>query len=170
MGHENFVKFEDGFFVENAYAESFRKMGLTSIDAVFEFQGDENLSKSNLAKHRSRIRFELPDLNKTLFLKRYNRVPVLAQIKNWVSHWQRGSTSDFDRLPTEELKAAGIAAPKTISFGEQWGRVFEKRSFIFMEKVKNGISLEEKLPGFNPRYTSPLNANMAGFCSLFLKS
>lgn len=146
MSHENFVKFEDGFFVDKAYAESFRKMSLTSINAVFEFQGDENLSKSNLAKHRSRIRFQLPQLNKTLFLKRYNRVPILTQIKNWVSHLRRASTSDFDRMPTEELKPAGIAAPKTVAFGEQWGKVFEKRSFIFMEKVENGISLEEKLP------------------------
>jgi len=146
MKQDDFVRFENGFFVHPEYADTFRGMGLTSIDAVFKFTGDENLSKSNLAKHRSRIRFKLPQFNKTVFLKRYNKVPIIAQLKNWINHLQRTSTSDFDRLPVEQLKPAGIAGPRTIAYGAEWGKFFEKRSFMFMEKIENGISLEEKLP------------------------
>ena len=85
MSEDNFIKFEDGFFVDADYADSFRKLGLTSIDAVFNFQGDENLHKSNMAKHRSRLKFDITDMGKTLFLKRYNHVPIPTQVKNWLS-------------------------------------------------------------------------------------
>lgn len=148
MNEGDFIKFEDGFFVDADYADSFRKLGLTSIDSVFHFQGDENLQKSNMAKHRSRLKFDLADMNKTLFLKRYNRVPKITQIKNWLSRKQKASTADYDRLPGRDLGPAGIATPQTVAYGSQWGSFFEKRSFMFMENIENGISLEEKLPEY----------------------
>ena len=146
MSESNFIRFEDGFFVDADYADSFRKLGLTSIDAVFDFHGDENLHKSDMAKHRSRLRFHLADTGKTLFLKRYNRVPKITQLKNWLSRKSKASTADYDRLPSLELNPAGIGTPKTVAYGSQWGRIFEKRSFMFMENVSGGVSLEEKLP------------------------
>lgn len=148
MSEDNFIKFEDGFFVDADYADSFRKLGLTSIDAVFNFQGDENLHKSNMAKYRSRLKFNLADMGKTLYLKRYNHVPKSTQIKNWVSRKNKASTADYDRLPTQELEPAGVSTPKTVAYGSQWGSIFEKRSFMFMENVEGGISLEEKLPEY----------------------
>ena len=132
MSENNFIKFEDGFFVDTDYADSFRKLGLTSIDAVFNFQGDENLHKSNMAKHRSRLRFDLADTGKTLFLKRYNHVPKSTQLKNWISRKNKASTADYDRLPTDELKAAGIDTPKTVAYGSHWGCIFARRSLLFM--------------------------------------
>ena len=66
----------EGFFVDADFIEAFRKKGLTSIDAVFNFSGGEKLTKSNLAKHRSRIQFDLDESGVTLFLKRYEK-PVL---------------------------------------------------------------------------------------------
>ena len=148
MSQGDFMKFEDGFFVDKQYAESFRNLGLTSIEAVFNFQGDENLHKSNMAKHRSRLRFVLADMDKTLFLKRYDGVPKITQLKNWLSRNNKASTADYDRLPPQELKTSGIDAPRTVAYGSEWGRGFEKRSFMFMENVENGISLEEKLPKY----------------------
>lgn len=146
--NDKFIKLQDGFFVDEQYAESFRKLGLTTIDAVFNFQGDKNLHKENMAKHRSRLKFELADTQKTLFLKRYNNVPKITQLKNWLSRNNKASTADYDRLPPQELKLAGIDAPKTIAYGSEWDGLFEKRSFMFMENVENGISLEEKLPEY----------------------
>ena len=148
MSEDNFIEFEDGFYVDADYAESFRKAGLTSIDAVFDFQGDENLHKKNMAKHRTRLKFDLAGTGKTLFLKRYNRVPKITQIKNWLSRKHKAGTADYDRLPSRQLEPAGIATPKTIAYASQWGRIFEKRSFMFMENVENGVSLEEKLPEY----------------------
>lgn len=146
MTPDNFIKFQDGFFVDKEYAEPFRKLGLTSMDAVFDFQGDENLHKANIAKYRSRLKFQLADLNKTLFLKRYDNPPKLTQLKNWLSRQNKASTADYDRIPPQELKASGIDAPKTIAYGSEWAGIFEKRSFMIMENIENGVSLEEKLP------------------------
>ena len=36
--------------------------------------------------------------------------------------------------------------PKTVAYGEQWGRLFEKRSFIITERIPAAESLEKKLP------------------------
>jgi hypothetical protein len=146
MTPDNFINLQDGFYVDKDYAESFRELGLTSIEAVFNFQGDENLHKANIAKHRSRLKFELGDLNKTLFLKRYDNPPKFTQLKNWLTRQSKASTADYDRLPPQELKASGIDAPKTVAYGSEWGGFFEKRSFMVMENIENGVSLEEKLP------------------------
>ena len=144
MSEDNFIRFEDGFFVDADYADSFGKLGLTSIDAVFDFQGDENLHKDNMAKHRSRLKFDITDMGKTLFLKRYNRVPKITQLKNWLDRKHKASTADYDRLPGSDLEPVGIATPKTVAYGSQWGSLFEKRSFMVMTEVA-GQSLEKKL-------------------------
>jgi len=145
MSVDNFVELSKTCHVHPDYAESFRKAGLSGIEAVFEFSGDENLVKENLASHRSRIKFTLAGFKKGLFLKRYNRVPAGAQIKNWLCHRRRASTAAFDYMPGKELSCYGISTPKTVAFGDQWAGLFEKRSFMVMEEI-DGCSLEDKLP------------------------
>lgn len=56
--------------------------------------------------------------------------------------------SFFEFEATNKLSAAGIKTPKTISYGEQLGVFFEKRSFIITEKIPNAESLERKLPDY----------------------
>ena len=148
MDSSKFTKASEGFFVDADFVEAFHKKGLTSTDAVFNFSGGEKLSKSNLAKHRSRIQFDLDEAGVTLFLKRYERPSVVSQLKNWSSHHQRASTASFDRTPARQLLQAGIKTPKIVAYGEEWGQVFEKRSFIITQKIPNGQSLEKKLPDF----------------------
>jgi len=148
MSRQEFKEISSGFFVDAEYVEIFRKMSLTSIDAVFDFDAGDNLSKANMAGYRSRLRFELGDCGQVVFLKRYDRPPILMQLKNWLSHLKRCSTAYFDFLPTVALKAANINTPKTIAYGQQWSGVFEKRSFIIMEKISNAEALERKLPDF----------------------
>jgi len=155
MTCNDFIKFEEVFFVHPDYADAFRKLGLTTIDAVFDFQDAENLHKSNMAKHRSRLKVQLPEMNKTLFLKRYNRIPKVKQIKNWLDRKQKASTADYDRLPGEYLTPAGIATPKTVAYGSQWSGPFETRSFMFMENIKGGVSLEQKLPEYFTDFNYP---------------
>jgi len=145
MPADNFIELSKTCYVSPDYAEAFRKADLADIAAVFKFTGDENLVKENLASHRSRIKFKLPDFNKALYLKRYNHVPPAAQIKNWLCHRRRASTAAYDCMPGKELLRYGISTPKTVAFGEQWAGLFEKRSFMIMEEIE-GHSLEEKLP------------------------
>ena len=80
------VHVSPGYEVEDDFAPALKAIGLDSVDAIFAFAGGQNLSKANLAAHRSRIRFEIANPAVTLFLKRYDNVPVLTQIRNWLSH------------------------------------------------------------------------------------
>jgi heptose I phosphotransferase len=79
-------------------------------------------------------------------LKRYDRPPILVQLKNWLSARRRISCGYFDFEPAKKLTAAGINNPKIISYGEQWSIFFEKKSFIITEKIPDAESLERKLP------------------------
>ena len=172
---ENFVETAKSFFINPDYKKIFAKSGLTSIEGIFSFSGGKNLGKSNLARFRSRIRFEINSPSATLFLKRYNKPPITVQLKNWLSHRKRISCSLCDVEPTVQLATAGINTPKTICFGQQWGVLFEKRSFSITEKIPDAESLEKKLPDyFNGTATAEkvelrkdFIARLAGFVKKF---
>ena len=164
------MKISESFFVDADFERAFGESGLTSIDAVFSFNAGKNLAKDNLAKYRSRLQFEInspsPPLeirteapsvprkdspltgSTTLFLKRYDSPPILTQLRNWLTHRKRRSYSFFNLEPAKKLAAAGINTAKIISYGEQWGLFFEKRSFIITESIHNAESLEQRLPEF----------------------
>lgn len=152
------------------FADCFRKIGLESIDDVFKFAGGQNLIKGNLASFRQRIKFETENPKTTLFLKRYQNIPVLKQIDNWFSRRRRISTMDCDRIPAEILSRLGINVPKTVAFGVQWQGVFEKRSFIITEEVPNAESLEKKLPAPFFKNRKKFIENLAAFVSKFHKT
>lgn len=155
MQEQGFIEISKSSFIDSAYAAAFGKLGLTSIDAVFSFNVGRNLHKNNLAKYRSRLEFELNRPAVTVFLKRYDRPPVLAQIRNWLAANKRISFGVFGFKSASNLAAAGINTPKTLFYGEQWGAFFEKRSFIITEKIRDAESLERKLPAF---FSSPVSA------------
>ncbi len=136
----------ESFFCDKDYKPGLSKLGLTSIDAIFSFNAAQNLAKDNLSRHRSRLRFEIDSPPTTLFLKRYDSPPILVQLRNWLSARRHISCSLFDFEPTIKLTAVGINTPKVISYGEQRGILFEKRSFIITEKIPDAESLEQKLP------------------------
>jgi hypothetical protein len=136
------------FFVDENFKAPLHNLGLTSIDAVFNYRHGHNLHKSNMAKHRTRIQIDLTNPQTKLFLKRYDKPCVWLQLKNWLAHRTRASTADFDRLPCDQLARAGINTPKVIAYGSQWGPLFEKRSFMITEKLPAAFPLEKKLPSF----------------------
>jgi tRNA A-37 threonylcarbamoyl transferase component Bud32 len=168
FSRQQFIETSKSFFIDSAHKAAFEEMGLTCIDAVFSFAAGKSLTKNNLAPFRSRLQFEInspstplevcaegssvpqeePLLtgSTTLFLKRYETPPVSVQIRNWVSHRSRKSCSFLEFESANELAEAGISTPKIISYGQQWGRLFEKRSFVITEKIPNAESLERKLP------------------------
>jgi heptosyltransferase-2 len=143
---QKFTEISESFFCDKDYETGLGELGLTSMDAVFSFNEAHSLTKDNLPRHRSRLRFEINSPPATLFLKRYDSPPILVQLGNWLSARRRISCGLFDFEPTTKLTAAGINTPKIISYGEQWGIFFEKRSFIVTEKIPDAESLGQRLP------------------------
>jgi heptose I phosphotransferase len=146
MREQKFIKISESCYVNSDYESAFSESGLTSIDAVFSFNGGRNLSKNNLAKYRARMQFEINTPSVTVFLKRYDGPPISVQLRNWLAARGRVSCGVLDIKAAGKLTAAGINTPKTLFYGEQWGALFEKRSFVITEKIPNAESLERKLP------------------------
>ena len=146
MSEQKFVEISKSFFIDPDYKTAFSELGLTTIDAVFSFNAAKNLTKDSLAGFRSRLQFEIGLPPTTVFLKRYDKPPILTQLGNWLSARCRISCGFFDFEPANKLAAAGINNPKIISYSEQWGIFFEKKSFIITEKIPDAESLERKLP------------------------
>ncbi len=143
---QKFTEISRSFFCDEDYKTGLGESGLTSIDAVFSFSQAHNLTKDNLPGYRSRLRFEINSPPVSLFLKRYDCPPILTQLGNWLSSHRRVSCGLFDVEPAAKLASAGINTPKIISYGEQRGIFFEKRSFIITEKIPDAESLERELP------------------------
>lgn len=143
---QEFVEIAPSFFVDADFSGDLQKAGLTSFDAVFSFDKGKNLTKDNLAGFRSRVEFAINQQGTTAFLKRYNKPPILAQIRNWLCHGQRESFACFEFEPVSRLNAIGVNTSKVIACGSDCGGVFEKRSFIITEKIANAESLGRKLP------------------------
>jgi len=148
--HPQHEKISDSFFINTDYKAALADLGLTSINAIFSFDTGKNLAKSNLAPYRSRLQFDIGAAQSlpptTVFLKRYDKPPVLVQLKNWLSHRRRISCASCEVEPIRELPAAGVCTPKIIAYGSQWDALFEKRSFIITEKIPGAEALERKLP------------------------
>jgi heptosyltransferase-2 len=144
---QKFVETSGSFFLDPDYETAFGKLGLTSFDAVFSFNAAKDLVKKGLANYRSRLRFEVNSPSTTLFLKRYEKPPILEQLRNWLHAHGRKSCGFIELEHINRLAEAGINTPKVVSYGQQWGLFFEKRSFIITEKIPGAESLEQKLPG-----------------------
>jgi hypothetical protein len=145
MRNQKFIKIEDSFVVDQDYRDAFAKLGLKSIDDIFSFSAGETLSKKTIARHRSRIKFKT-DSQGIFFLKRYDRPPVLLQLKNWIAQRAAKSCGRTDFETSLELDRLGINTPKAIAFGEQKGLLFEKRSFFIAENIPDADAIERKLP------------------------
>jgi hypothetical protein len=172
---QNFVEASNSFFIDADFVQSMRESGLTSIEAVFSFDAGFNLAKNNLAAFRSRIQFELKSPltilggecgRTTLFLKRYDRPPLLLQLSNWFRHRRRISYGFSEVDASQKLTAAGINTPKIVCYGWQCGILFEKRSFCITEKIPDAESLERKLPDcFNNSHTARILKHRRDFIS-----
>lgn len=136
------------FFIDPAYKIGFERLGLASIEAVFAFGAGKNLTKENLASHRSRIELRVESPAVTVFLKRYDNPPIMTQLKNWLSAKKRVSCALAEVEAAQKLAVMGINTPRMIAWGEVPGVLFENRSFAAIEEIREGQSLERSLPGF----------------------
>jgi heptose I phosphotransferase len=179
MSERGLTDISKSFFIDPQYQSALSKVGLTSIDAVFAFKAADDLSKKNLAAFRSRLKFEIDARGSlqptTVFLKRYDLPPAAHQLANWLAARGRRSCGGLEYAVTSELSAAGIGTPKPICYGEQWGLLFEQRSFIITEKIADAEALERRLPPcFSEQATSEnlrlrrnFIAELAGFVRKF---
>jgi tRNA A-37 threonylcarbamoyl transferase component Bud32 len=133
------------FIVEDGCKRSLMEAGIVSIDSVFTFGGGRELAKSNIGKWRQRVEFQTAD-GSVFFLKRYKGAGIAEQLTSWLAHGCRSSFACFDIQPAAELNKAGILSPMIAAYGEQWGLLFEKRSFSITEKIARGEALERRLP------------------------
>lgn len=138
------------FFVDARFVEAFARLGLTSLDAVFAFEAGRDLVKLNIGRFRRRVQFEATPGGQRepvkVFMKRYDRPPIVAQIRNWFSYGRRQSFAAVEREAIEDLGAAGVGVPRIAAFGEEWGILFERRSFLTTEEIRDSRSLERRLP------------------------
>jgi hypothetical protein len=149
MSEQKFIEISKSFFIDKEYRSALEHLGLTDHDAVFSFSGGKNLRKPNLADYRSRLRFQINvNANKSVnaYLKRYINPPLKVQLTNWLTASCRVALSFSDHDPARQLAQAGIGTYKTIAYGWQWSKFFEKRSFIITEEIPNAEALERKLP------------------------
>ncbi|UCF14651.1 MAG: hypothetical protein JSW59_14650, partial [Phycisphaerales bacterium] len=152
MTQRGLVESSKSFFIDPEYESALSKADLNSVDAVFSFKTATNLGKTNLARFRSRVRFEIVTPGSpqptTAFLKRYDRPPVLIQLGNWLCARARMSCGLLEFDSASRLTASGINTPRTICCGEQWGSFFEKRSFNITVEIPDAESLERRLPDY----------------------
>ncbi len=146
MRGQKFIEISKSCYVDPDYKAAFGELGLTSIDAVFSFNAGRDLAKNNLAKYRTRVQFDVGSPPVTVFLKRYERPPILVQLRNWIAARSRVVCGVFDVKAAINLATAGINTPRILFYGEQWCAFFERRSFVITERIPNAESLERKLP------------------------
>ena len=106
-----FVETSDSFFLDPDYETAFGKLGLTSVDTVFSFNMAKNLVKKSLANYRSRLQFEVNSPLTILFLKRYEKPPILEQLRNWLHAHGRKSCGFIELEHINSLAEAGITIP-----------------------------------------------------------
>jgi len=138
------------FLVAEPFRMPLAAIGLTSLDAVFAFDAGRDLAKPNIGRHRRRLQFEVTPVGSDhpvkVYLKRYDRPPIFGQLRHWLSSHKRRSFARMEYETADRLAAAGICTPHTVACGEQWGTIFEHRSFLMTEEVRDSRSLESQLP------------------------
>ncbi len=137
-------------FIAADFRDAFAQLGLTSLEAVFAFDEGRYLAKANIGRFRRRLQFEATPVGSEqpvrIFLKRYDRPPLARQIGNWLLQHGRKSFASAEREAIEQLTAAGVGVPRIVACAEQWGILFERRSFLMTEEIRSSQSLERRLP------------------------
>ncbi len=153
MNFENFKEVSPGCFILDRYVDSFKVLGLGSVDDFVSFSGGQKITTKVVASFRNRVCFTAGEPAKTFYLKTYDHPPLKVQLSNWLDHGRRLSTAAYDYTPAMELDKIGIKTPVVAAYGEVMGAMLEKKSFIVTEEISDGVSLERYVPEF---FTPPI--------------
>jgi heptose I phosphotransferase len=111
--------------------------GLDSLAGAFAYQNGQDLSKPNLG-HRRRTRLEFRDGQSRcweLYLKRYGPVPLRIRLARLIRG--RGFSSEAGRefANIRHLREAGVPTMRAIVWGQQFGPLGVRRSYIVVTAV-----------------------------------
>lgn len=137
------------FWVAPEFREPLARHGLRSLAAVFACESGRDLAKPNLGRFRRRLQLEVQPRGAPpvrVFLKRYDRPPRREQLRQWLRHRRRRSFARAEGETADRLAACGIPTPGVVACGEQWGWVFERRSFLMTAEIPDSEALERRLP------------------------
>ena len=144
--------------VSARYLPMLQEHGIGSFSGVFGFRGGHVLGKPGLVGWRERRRIDLVSedgATETIFLKRYDHPPVLAQFGRIVSRRASHSTAWWEWRQVRRLREHGIATPVPVAMGEKMGRWRERRSFIALAAAR-GESLERWAKAQSGGHVSPV--------------
>jgi hypothetical protein len=131
-------------FVDQRIVPWLERAGIRGFDDVFRYEGGDRLDKPGLASHRQRIRMVVTDdkgLTRTFYLKRFDRPPLMEQIRRIRECGLRSSNGWREMHFIKRLSQLGIPTMRGLAFGQRMKGIFEKRSFGITEEIK-GESLE----------------------------
>ena len=131
-------------FVDQRIIPWLQHAGILGFNDVFRYEGGDPLDKPGLASHRQRIRMVLTDekgQTRTLYLKRFNRPPLMEQLRRIRECGLRSSNGWREMHFIKRLSQLGIPTMRGLAFGQRMKGIFEKRSFGITEEIR-GESLE----------------------------
>jgi hypothetical protein len=124
------------------------QLPVTSLKQAMTADIGEPLDKPGLRSWRRRSRLVLKDLmgaDRVLYLKRFLRPPVEAQVARMLLGAWRHSTAWLEWNNILRLQAAGVPTMRPIAFAEKMAGFWELGSLLCTEQVP-GESLEKWLP------------------------
>lgn len=163
-----FTKLGD-LWVADSHLGTFRKHGLTGLDALLSYEPTESLPKPGLPSWRERFRMELCGESGETFAfyaKRYRAPPFSAQRGRIVHGAPRRSTAWIEWDWLRRLAADGIATMTPVAFGERMAGWRERGSVLVTEAV-GGESLERWAARRKERCSREWIVSLASFISRF---
>jgi len=147
--NESFVPLRDGSgLVHQDYKKLLEQNGLGGLDDVFAFENGQKLHKAGLGV-RQRFRVELSATGgekHVVYLKRFGRGKLVELVKRWITRRSMDGAGMYDFAAGVELAEKGIAVGRPIAYGQELGRLGEKRSFAVIEELPQAEALERLLP------------------------
>jgi tRNA A-37 threonylcarbamoyl transferase component Bud32 len=128
--------------------------GLTSLEAVFAYQGGQLLSKPHL-RQRERIRLSFRDAAGEpveLYLKRYGQQSLPRRLWRLLTGRGRTSRAQTELNNIRRVQACGVSTMQTLAAGEQSDHLGERRSYIIVSAVP-GASLEKSFGDYLRRHS-----------------
>jgi len=136
-------------FVDRRIIPWLQRAGINGFDDVFRYEGGDRLDKPGLAPHKQRIRMVLTNdkgRKRTLYLKRFNRPPLMDQLRRIRECGLRSSSGWREMHFIKRLSQLGIPTPRGLAFGQWMKGILEDRSFGITGEIK-GESLEKLSEG-----------------------
>lgn len=137
--------------IASEYESWLREKGLDTLNALFDIQDGESLSKPGLHSWRERIRLNLPHADgiNTYYLKRFNNPPSSMKREIHRSGCDAASVAGMEWAWLNRVSKDGIPCAKPIAMGEEMMGSKERRSAILMAAVP-GKSLETYAKQWSP--------------------